>query len=482
MQSLSYTGRDNEDIRQSLIDLVPQLTDQWRDFNESDLGITIIELIAGAQDMQNFYLDNQTFETYIDTAMQDKNIRAILRAMNYRVPLMVSAIGMIRVEFMTPLEAGITFPLYTQFKCSEVRDVTYVSTKQVSALVGSEYVDIPIMEGELKTIQVTKNELAKNITSTGKVSRRIYLNDNSVADKSVKMVQNGIADGGTFWEEVDDALLKYWGGRYYSVHKDATGNVYLLMSVNFMDLLPADADEPITITYIKTRGTKGLVNAYQIDTLLNLSEYNSLIYKVYNIEATSGAADEPNLQYAKLLARAHAQTMGRYVTLEDYANGIAINPTIMYSVVKDWKTTDLVNYPFTVFVWAVNLQGNNLSVLEQNNLIAPFRERGITAVGVEYQKTEFVYFDVSVVVYLKPVTEAERDRLLGAVEQYLVETFSPENIDYGDRVSISILTSSIYTLSPYFKSVVIETPDKDVESTEIQLLRLRNVSVRAEED
>ena len=113
MESLSYTGRDNEDIRQSLIDLVPQLTDKWRDYNESDLGITIIELIAGAQDMQNFYLDNQTFETYIDTAMQDKNIRSLLRAMNYRVPLMVSARGTVTVSFVGSLPEYLSFPKYT---------------------------------------------------------------------------------------------------------------------------------------------------------------------------------------------------------------------------------------------------------------------------------------------------------------------------------------------------------------------------------
>ena len=146
MESISYTGRDNEDIRQSLIDLVPKLTDKWRDYNESDLGMTIIELIAGAQDMQNFYLDNQTFETYLDTAMQDKNIRSILRAMNYRIPLVVSARG--------------------------------------------------VIQGELHEVRVTKKSLSENITASNNVSRRIYLNDNNVADKTVTITQEGFV-----WKE-----------------------------------------------------------------------------------------------------------------------------------------------------------------------------------------------------------------------------------------------------------------------------------------
>ena len=477
MESLSYTGRDNEDIRQSLVDLVPQLTDDWRDFSESDLGITIIELIAGAQDMQNFYLDNQTFETYIDTAMQDKNIRSLLRAMNYRVPLMVSSKGEVTLKFLGALGDYISVPQYTQFKCSEVPNVIYITTERVTGPAGAEFLKLPVTEGEVRSIQYSRSELIQNLTSTNNVSRRIYLNDKFVADKSVSIIQEGYE-----WEEVDDALLKYRGGRYFSVHKDPLGNVYVLMSVNFLDLLPVDDLEKITITYIRTQGTKGLVNAYQIDAIVDSPELITLIERVYNEEATYGAADEPNLQYAKLLARDHAKTMGRYITIEDYANGVATEPIVMYSVVKDWKTTDLVNRPFTVFVWAVDLQGNNLGLEDQKSIIEKFKESGITAVSVEYQQTEFVYFDVEVTVTLRPVTEAEKTNIVGIIEKYIKDSLAPKEIDYGGRLSISILTSSIYTLSPYLKSVVVNNPTEDVESTEIQLLRLRDVKINVEGD
>ena len=51
--TLSYTNRDIVSIRKELINAIPKLTDKWTDFNESDLGITLIELMAGVQDMQN---------------------------------------------------------------------------------------------------------------------------------------------------------------------------------------------------------------------------------------------------------------------------------------------------------------------------------------------------------------------------------------------------------------------------------------------
>ena len=76
--TISYTGRDVADIRRELIDMIPTLTTKWTDFNESDLGITLIELIASAQDMQNFYFDTQAFETYLDTAVQYRLLGILL--------------------------------------------------------------------------------------------------------------------------------------------------------------------------------------------------------------------------------------------------------------------------------------------------------------------------------------------------------------------------------------------------------------------
>ena len=99
--SLSYTGRDAIDIKRELISMVPKLTEQWRDFSESDLGVIIVELIAGAQDLQNFYFDNQAFETFLDSAEQEKNIRSLLRAMNYKIPFMGSASGTLNLYFNT---------------------------------------------------------------------------------------------------------------------------------------------------------------------------------------------------------------------------------------------------------------------------------------------------------------------------------------------------------------------------------------------
>ena len=281
--SLSYTGRDAIDIRRELVSLVPELTTQWKDFSESDLGMTIIELIAGAQDLQNFYFDNQAFETFLDTAQQDKNVRSHLRAMNYRIPFMGSAKGELDIYLNSMGSSkdsnykGLFIPKYTQLVCENndfkyaVKDsVTIVPksliTDETSPYKGKYLADkqISVIEGTVRSFKVTKKNLSSKLTVDGNVSRRIYLesgDSHNYSDGSVWIDHRyGVGDSKDevkeIWSEVDDAIIEYNGGTVYSVHMDSDGEPYILMSVNFLDYI--DETDVVTIYWVQTLGLDGI--------------------------------------------------------------------------------------------------------------------------------------------------------------------------------------------------------------------------------
>ena len=169
--SLSYTGRDQVDIRRELVSLIPSLTEQWKDFNSSDLGMTIVELIAGAQDLQNFYFDNQAFETFLDTAQQDKNIRSHLRAMNYRIPFMGSAKGEVYLYF-DKAQDEINIPKCTQLICNDddikyaVADTSIISAKEQVSDSSDKFYNkykgsssVKVIEGTVRSFKINKKSL-----------------------------------------------------------------------------------------------------------------------------------------------------------------------------------------------------------------------------------------------------------------------------------------------------------------------------------
>lgn len=474
--SLSYTNRDIVSIRKELINTIPKLTDKWTDFNESDLGITLIELMAGVQDMQNFYLDTQAFETYLDTAVQDKNVRALLRSMNYRIPLAKSSECKVRIVFVNNDNREITVPKYTSFTSSINSSVVNFVAKETITKSGSfDYIDIPVMEGIARTVSWSKDDLKSNKNVDGDVSRRIYLGYKNVSDGSVEIVQHG-----KIWKECDDALLKYEGGRWYSVHVDSDGQVYVLMSVNFLQLV--EEGESLDINFVTTNGINGIIDMDTIDTInMNLQD----VQRIYNTTKSYDASDSPSsadLQNMKVLARRNAVTMGRYITLEDFETAVYEQSYVFQAVVKDWKYSDYVNEPYVVKVWAVNTLGESLGELTREKLKKELMSKAIADVTVQVLEVESVDFNINVDVVLSVDNETAKERLRTEIISFLNTTYRAENMSFGENISYSLMTSRIKAYSPYIKDVVVRTPSKDIEVGNIQFPRLNKISVRVVEE
>lgn len=474
--SLSYTNRDIVSIRKELINTIPKLTDKWTDFNESDLGITLIELMAGVQDMQNFYLDTQAFETYLDTAVQDKNVRALLRSMNYRIPLAKSSECKVRIVFVNNDSREITVPKYTSFTSSINSSVVNFVAKETITKSGSfDYIDIPVMEGIARTVSWSKDDLNSNKNVDGDVSRRIYLGYKNVSDGSVEIIQHG-----NIWKECDDALLKYEGGRWYSVHVDSDGQVYVLMSVNFLQLV--EDGESLDINFVTTNGINGIIGMDTIDTInMNLQD----VQRIYNTTKSYDASDSPSsadLQNMKVLARRNAVTMGRYITLEDFETAVYEQSYVFQAVVKDWKYSDYVNEPYVVKVWAVNTLGESLGELTREKLKKELMSKAIADVTVQVLEVESVDFNIDVDVVLSVDNETAKERLRTEIISFLNTTYRAENMSFGENISYSLMTSRIKAYSPYIKDVVVRTPSKDIEVGNIQFPRLNKISVRVVEE
>ncbi len=468
-EKLSYTGRDVAEIRRTLVDMVPTLTTKWTDFSESDLGMIIIELIAAAQDKQNFYFDRQTFETYLDTAVQDKNIRSLIRNMNYRIPLTYSARGVLRIEFEDSSYKEIKIPKYTKVFSSVYSTVLYSVLEAVDLRGEFSFIDIPVIEGDVRTLSMTRDDFENNVNVSGNISRRIYLGYQNVADGSVQIEQNNY-----LWAECDDALMKYEGGRYYSVHKDSDGQVYILMPVNFLDLIPQTSEGTVTITYIISSGLKGLIEAEVLDSIeVGLS---GAVY-IGNPEATYGAADEPNLQSLKLLARRNARTMDRFITLDDYKTGVDTEPYVFQSVVKDWKYKEFVTDPYLVKIWAVDHSGNSLGSENIKTLEKKLYEKGDIEVTVEVKTTEIISYDIVVDIIVNSRSYEEREKVRQQVQSELEEYYKLENMSYGQNISYSLLASRVRAVSPLIADVWVKSPSADVLVGEIQFPKMNSITV-----
>ena len=82
---ISYTSRDFSSIKDDLINYAKiYYPNTYKDFNEASFGAMMIDMIAYVGDILSFYVDYQTNETLIDTAIEEGSIVKIAKQLGYK--------------------------------------------------------------------------------------------------------------------------------------------------------------------------------------------------------------------------------------------------------------------------------------------------------------------------------------------------------------------------------------------------------------
>ena len=72
---IRYTDRDFNSIKEGLVDYARRYyPDIFKDFSEASFGSLMLDTVAYAGDILSFYLDYQTNESFLDTAVEYDNI------------------------------------------------------------------------------------------------------------------------------------------------------------------------------------------------------------------------------------------------------------------------------------------------------------------------------------------------------------------------------------------------------------------------
>ena len=82
LTSLKYSDVDYNTVKQHLMEIIPLLTDKWTDFNESDVGMVLLELMCRLSDYSAYRRDRNVQELLITTAKERKR-KGVVK--NYRV-------------------------------------------------------------------------------------------------------------------------------------------------------------------------------------------------------------------------------------------------------------------------------------------------------------------------------------------------------------------------------------------------------------
>lgn len=372
---LTFTSRDIRTIRDDIIAYIKRQAIGWTDFSQSDIGVILIEIIAGCADMLNYYTDAQALECFLNTAIEPKNIRGILDAYNYPYRLVQPARG--KVKFTLNRDGAesptkdVTIPKWTQLKTPNEdpdNQVGFVTLETVRIKAGETTVEVPIEQGLKEKLEFTTDELSH--------SYKFPLGGKDIPKDGVRIIQ---PDGE--WTRVDDAFTQTEGGKIFSVHYSPSGEAYILFSYNWLQFLPENKKELIQVLVLHSVGEKGNVGVGQITffegPLFDTYQHNTEKYMtVTNESALYGAKDEEDWIKAKANARNFIMSMGRAVTHADYEGLLRADPTVCDLYLCD-KRTDRVRCaaPFEVKAWVVFNDGPVEDPNTLANLVEPLQKK-----------------------------------------------------------------------------------------------------------
>ena len=148
LQSIDYTSRDFDSIKKDLENYAKRYyPNTYQDFSEASFGSLMLDTVSYIGDILSFYVDYQTNESFLDSAVQYDNVVRHARQFGFRLPPSPASFGMLSFYLRVPgaamgggpnlsyapvLQAGSTFGSLGGGSYTLLGDVDFgVATNQV---------------------------------------------------------------------------------------------------------------------------------------------------------------------------------------------------------------------------------------------------------------------------------------------------------------------------------------------------------------
>ena len=107
---IKLTNRDFETIKKSLVEYAKvYYPDTYRDFNDASFGALMMDLVAYVGDILSFYVDYSSNESFLDSAIERRNVIRLAKQLGYKYPAAPSSTGTVNVYITVPAGTNGSF-------------------------------------------------------------------------------------------------------------------------------------------------------------------------------------------------------------------------------------------------------------------------------------------------------------------------------------------------------------------------------------
>lgn len=349
---IDFSASDFESLRETLLKYTKATFPlDYNNFEASDFGVLLIELMAAIGHIQSNKSDFLANENFIGTARSRDSVKRLLELIGVRMkgpisaaanaslsyatgtvaaPSSLTVLARDRVTTITSPEDGGTLS-YTLYKVNNNGTVDLTDSSEdlqftVSASGGNVVItDAVLLEGALvvETGTFTSPEAVKSIN----LSQFPYV------EKSAQVFINGNTESqGIYTEESNVYFASGATDKVFQVTTDEQFKASILFGDDSVGKSPSIGDSYV-VTYRVGGGSRGniaesLINAQVVGTSVSGGDSEQVTMVLENTSLATGGRDAESVNQAKRYAPLFFRTQDRLVTLPDFkafANSFASN-------------------------------------------------------------------------------------------------------------------------------------------------------------
>lgn len=150
---INYTSRDFESIKEDLVNYAKRYyPTTYKDFNEASFGSMMLDLVAYVGDQLSFYADYQANESFLDSAIEFKNIVRLCKQLGYKLPGAAKASGVCTFYVKVPASSTTRGPDLNYFPI--LQRGTVLSSTNGASYTLNENVDFTDSNNEITVAEV----------------------------------------------------------------------------------------------------------------------------------------------------------------------------------------------------------------------------------------------------------------------------------------------------------------------------------------
>tara|TARA_R100001509_G_scaffold164850_2_gene143915 strand:+ start:141 stop:1739 length:1599 start_codon:yes stop_codon:yes gene_type:complete len=505
---IDFAASDFATLRQNLIDYTKaNFPLDYNNFNESDFGILLIELMAAIGHIQSHKSDYLANESFIRTARERASVKKLMELIGIRMKGPIAAAANASISVTTATNAsGITLgPSQRTISITSPEDGSPL-TYTVYRINGDGSIDLQSNTDSLDfTFSPTTSPVITSAlllegafvvekgTFNGPDSvKSIKLSQSPYIEKSAQVFIDGNSDtNGVYLEEDNIYFASGSDDKVFQIVSNDNFAATVVFGDNTIGKAPAAGDS-YTVTYRVGGGSRGnipqgFINA-EIDGIVKLENGpNTGEASTFNIQNTSvgtGGAEAESAARAKRYGPLKFRSQGRLVTLADYktfANTFASNygstGKATTSVRRAFSSAN--NIDIFVLERATDRQLVQATQEYKRQLLEAMESKKMITDSPQVVDGVIRTLDVNITIKLDRKFKKDKASIVSRANDIVLSYFNVDNLEFGESFSPQDLVRNILE-EPQIRFATVDNIENIVEVDFNEIIQLNNLSISTE--